>query len=167
MKEKVVIQNEEDVVRWARETVDRNGEKFTALTKSDQYAIAQYILKQGDNSVNTSGCNRLLDGQAEQKELPVQTHSLIRGVTDPIEPQQTPAEIKEDSRCVPMTRAKAFHGSGVSAQQAFDRFLEWAKDHPQEAMVMDFSNGKQSAAAAFAYWLADVVAVEVPASERV
>lgn len=160
MKDKVVIQNEEDVVRWARETVDRNGEKFTALTKSDQYAIAQYILKQGDNSMNTSGSHIL--ERVSERATP-----SVRLVTDPIEPQQTPAEIKEDSRCVPMTRAKAFHGSGVSAQQAFDRFLEWAKDHHQEAMVMDFSNGKQSAAAAFAYWLADVVAVEVPASERV
>ena len=55
-----------------------------------------------------------------------------------------------------MTRAESFRREGFDAQKVFDKFLDWCKDHHQDREVMDFSNGKKSTDAAFAYWLAGI-----------
>ena len=65
-----------------------------------------------------------------------------------------------------MTRGYALHRAGFTTQQAYDKFLEWAKDHKGESSVMDFSTGQKSVSAAFAYWLAEIIEVDVPAVER-
>ena len=61
-----------------------------------------------------------------------------------------------------MTRAYAYHRAGFDVQQAYDKFLEWCKVHPKSKEVMDFSTGHKSVDAAFAYWLGEIITVDVP-----
>ena len=61
-----------------------------------------------------------------------------------------------------MTRAYAYHRAGFDVQQAYDKFLEWCKGHPKSKEVMDFSTGHKSVDAAFAYWLGEIITVDVP-----
>ena len=142
--QKIEIRTEEDVVKWAELTAQSKGEHFTALTKADQFAIARYILKRNPDGAGTSVPD------APEQDNPVVPETQTTEIPRPLQP---------------MTRACVHHQAGLTAQQAYDRFLDWAKEHPQDAMVMDFSNGKKSSAAAFAYWLGELVTVAL--TERV
>ena len=42
------IQNETDIIKWAEGIVSANGEKFTPLSKGEQFLIAKYILERRD-----------------------------------------------------------------------------------------------------------------------
>lgn len=101
-----------DVLEWARMIVDAKGEKFTALSKTEQLVIARFI----------------------------------------VESQSTPAPENEQVG-EPQGDSYIQIGCDCDAQQAFDKFLSWCKDHPKEKEVMDFSTGEKSVAAAFAFWL--------------
>ena len=61
-----------------------------------------------------------------------------------------------------MTRGYAYHRAGCDAQQAFDKFIQWVKEHPKDGAVMDFSTGVKSVDAAFAYWLNEIITLEIP-----
>ena len=76
-------------------------------------------------------------------------------VTAPLEPPTSKAT---------MTRAYAYHRAGFDVQQAYDKFLEWCKEHPKCKEVMDFSTGHKSVDAAFAYWLGEIITVDVPST---
>ena len=120
------IENRADVLEWAQTIVEGNGEKFTVLSKGEQYVIAKAILD-----------------MTTKEETP------------DAKPVMEVAEVIPAKGGV-MTRAEAFHREGFDAQKVFDKFLDWCKDHPQDREVMDFSNGKKSTDAAFAYWLAGI-----------
>ena len=136
-----MIQNDSDVRLWAETIVKANGEKFTPLTKGEQYLIAKYIMGSAESTSPTGSDKGVPDPS------PVPT---------PEQESPTPEQKQEEQRHPPMmqmTRGVAFHFSGVTAQQAFDKFLEETKGKSDMAKVMDFSTGRQSTDAAFAYWL--------------
>lgn len=151
----VKLNTEEDVRKWAEMIVDGKGEKFTPLSKGDQYVIARFIVKteQEPTSADTVP-------QAEED----------KGTAEPPEPPEVKIETNNEKQTdIPppatatMTRSYAYHRAGYTVQQAYDEFLKWAADHPHESHVMDFSNGKESTDSAFAFWLGEIITVDVPA----
>lgn len=147
------IQTEHDVIEWAKEIVAANGEKYTSLAKGELFTIAKYIIQK----------SKIADDIAEDEF----GHSDDLPPVDAVEGDSVPAvePLSEcetsDSAEVPATsmmRGVAMHRQGLSVQQAYDKFLEWAKANPKEATVMDFSTGVKSNNAAFAYWLLKYVA---------
>lgn len=143
-----MIQNDSDVRQWAEMIVKANGEKFTPLTKGEQFLIAKYILKSEEN-VSTEVSDTSPDKTTEQtKEHDAHTQ------------EQKKNDLKHPP-IMKMTRGVAFHFSGFTAQQAFDKFLEETKGKNDMSRVMDFSTGRQSVDAAFAYWLNEILNVNI------
>lgn len=145
------IQTADDVRTWAAMMVEAKGEKFTPLSKGEQYVIARYILS---NAV----------GEGPKPEQDVEQD---KGMPEP--PPQKAMEVpppKTQEKVVNMSRGAAFHCKGLSAQQAFDEFLKWTADHAADSKVMDFSTGKQSIEAAFSYWLHEVITVHFTGEKK-
>ena len=147
------IETADDVLQWARAIVAANGEKFTPLSKGEQFTIAKFIVStevnEGDANDADAPKPREWKGESSQECLvPQEDDVQERGMT----PVTTAT----------MTRAYAYHRAQYSAQQAYDEFLKWAADHPKETSVMDFSTGAKSQVAAFAYWLGETIMRDVP-----
>lgn len=160
------IETDADVLEWARTMVEAKGDKFTALSKGEQFAIAKYIMYMAfgegktaeSDSVGKTAVNpettTATGTKAEELPPPPPMPSIQGGsVTTPPEPPTSKAT---------MTRAYAYHRAGLDVQQAYDKFLEWCKEHPKCKEVMDFSTGDESVDAAFAYWLGEIITVDVP-----
>lgn len=178
------IKCSDDVLGWARMIVDAKGEKYTPLSKSDLYQIALCI---------TAGeqCGRA--AEADRPDPPANWNAA--GGPPPAPPSVEDEERKGDERkgdapppppqkgdgvdldalrvnllppvtTAVVTRGNAYHRAGFGAQKAYDKFLAWAAEHPSEGRVMDFSTGALSANAAFAYWLAEVIEVELTPTAR-
>ena len=133
----------EDIRRWAEKIVNANGEKFTPLTKGEQFLIAKYIMEMGE---------------------PIQDH-IPAPKTEQESPHSDQKEAQQEKPKHPpmmkMTRGVALHLSGLSAQQAYDKFLAEAKEKKLDTVVMDFSTGRMNQDAAFAYWLAEILNVNI------
>lgn len=167
------IKTKEDVLAWAKIIMDGKGEKYIPLGKSDMFAIAKYV---------TYGYGNLTEDLEVKDDMPppqAEAPSADKAVgvvsedKKPIEAEQPAEETFSTTSTsggpattkVTVTRGYALHRAGFSTQAAYDKFLEWSKEHPKEGTVMDFSTGVKSANAAFAYWLMENIVVEVPASE--
>lgn len=147
------IETADDVRQWARAIVAANGEKFTALSKGEQFTIAKFIVatevNEGDANDADAPKPREWKGESSQDcQVPQEDEAQERGIS----PVTTAT----------MTRAYAYHRAQYSAQQAYDEFLKWAADHPKETSVMDFSTGAKSQVAAFAYWLGETISIDIP-----
>ena len=145
-----MILTNEDVREWAETMVKANGEKFTPLTKGEQFLIAKYIMSSGEKS----------------------SPKVLEGETPPTDTAQERNENPEDTGMVgdgietlKMTRGAAFHLAGHSPQKAYDEFLSWCRENKTDTSVMDFSTGARSTSAAFAYWLNEVVNVHIHKGE--
>lgn len=149
------IETEADVLEWARAVVEAKGEKFTALSKGEQFVIAKYVV---DYSMAIPDMAPDTEPQEEPQAEQEDPHGDPE--TEPLHP--TPAAPVADSTTATMTRGYAYHRAGCDAQQAFDKFLEWVKNHPKDGSVMDFSTGTKSVDAAFAYWLNELITLEIP-----
>ncbi len=156
------IETDADVLEWARTMVEAKGDKFTALSKGEQFVIAKYIMDFAEtaesDSVGQPAVNpetTTATGTKAEELPPPPPMPSIQGdsVTTPTEPPTSKAT---------MTRAYAYHRAGFDVQQAYDKFLEWCKEHPKCKEVMDFSTGHKSVDAAFAYWLGGIITVDVP-----
>ena len=155
------IETDADVLEWAQTMVEANGDKFTPLSKGEQFVIAKYIVANANGVAAT-----------ETEEKPEAATATATKVEDDIPPPPPPMpSVQGDSVTAPlepptskatMTRAYAYHRAGFDVQQAYDKFLEWCKDHPKSKEVMDFSTGHKSVDAAFAYWLGEIITVDVP-----
>lgn len=160
-----------DVYEWAKEMVAAKGEKFTPLSKGEQYVIAQYIV-----SLTPRVAADLISQTPEVTEEPSADNGAeqLPGPWEesPCEDNGVPTDwcmskYKEGNPNSPreyvppttatMTRGYAYHRAGLDAQQTFDKFLEWGKKHPKELSVMDFATGRKSSDAAFAYWLHEII----------
>ena len=152
------IETEADVREWAKAVVEAKGEKFTALSKGEQFVIAKYVV---DYSI---GAFPDTEPQAEPQTPQAEPHGDPE--TEPLHPTPaptpTPAAPVADTTTATMTRGYAYHRAGCDAQQAFDKFLQWVKEHPKDGSVMDFSTGTKSVDAAFAYWLNEIITLEIP-----
>lgn len=161
------IETEADVREWAKAVVEAKGEKFTALSKGEQFVIAKYVVDYSmaipDMAPDTAPQE---EPQAEPQEEPQTQQEDPHGdpETEPLhpDPTPTPAAPVADTTTATMTRGYAYHRAGCDAQQAFDKFLEWVKNHPKDGSVMDFSTGTKSVDAAFAYWLNELITLEIP-----
>ena len=163
------IETDADVLDWARMMVEAKGDKFTPLSKGDQFVIAKYIMNiafDGETTERDSVGQPAFDPEsatatatkAEEPPPPPPMPS-VQGdsVSAPLEPPTSKA---------PMTRADAYHRVGFDVQQAYDKFLDWCKDHPKSKEVMDFSTGHKSVDAAFAYWLGETITVDIPSQDN-
>lgn len=155
------ISTSEEILAWAKDTVAGGGTKYTVLSKSEQFAIASYICE-GANTVGGVSSSK----EIEPKMVEPPSEGLIdtsaawaqKSVGEADKPQDTDA--KEESIPIKkgMSRRESLVARGIkSPQAAYEEFLRYAQKHPIEAKVMDFSNGKQSIAAAFAWWLTEGV----------
>ena len=162
------IETEADVREWAKAVVEAKGEKFTALSKGEQFVIAKYVV---DYSMATPDMAPDTAPDTEPQEEPQTPQEEPHGdpETEPLHttpaPTPTPAAPVSDittATTATMTRGYAYHRAGCDAQQAFDKFLEWVKQHPKDGSVMDFSTGTKSVDAAFAYWLNEIITLEIP-----
>lgn len=172
------IETRTDVLEWAQSVVSANGEKFTALTKGDQYTIAKYIVDTLDGETQppkdepkaeypTTATDEPIKGNPEAATPTAPTATPTETPTAPTAPTATTSPkpnyaLAPQAQKAIMTRSYAYHRAGFDAQQVFDKFLEWCKEHPKSNEVMDFSTGRKSSDAAFAYWLADLITVDVP-----
>ena len=159
------IETEADVRAWAVAVVEAKGEKFTALSKGEQFAIAKYIVETSQTG-EAKPDNVAIAEAAESlpKAEETETQLLPQGIIPPLSlpESSTPNPVPCKLSPATMTRAYAFHRAGFDVQQAYDRFLEWCNDHPKSKEVMDFSTGHKSVDAAFAYWLGEIITVDVP-----
>lgn len=168
------IKTSEDVLNWAKTIVDAKGDKYIPLAKADMLAIAQFIV-----DVGASGKEAMPEADRPPKgwandpmpEKPETSSATAEGKADPMSEveDKDPTDRGETSTSggkqtttATMTRGYALHRAGFTVQQAYDKFLDWAKENPKESSVMDFSTGVKSSNAAFAYWLAEIITVEVP-----
>ena len=163
------INSTQDVIAWAKEIVAANGDKYTPLSKDDQYAIAKYIMETATTVEDKAP-------EAEKDTSPAQPPTAV-GTADPKPAVVEVRKPTHEETCstsggkttttAQMMRSYALHRAGYTVQQAYDEFLKWSKEHPKEATVMDFSTGVKSNNAAFAYWLAEIISVEVPTTTTV
>ena len=169
------IKNADDVREWARMIVDAKGEKYTPLSKTDLYQIALCIMETGENAACGGDADTTQPPPAETVAPPTTSVEDNGKMPEPAKEQQKDdgidtaalrSNLLQPVRTAAMTRGYAYHRANFGVQEVYDKFLEWAKEHPKEGKVMDFSNGVQSANAAFAYWLAEVVEVELPPTVR-
>lgn len=156
-----------DVIKWASETAEAKGTKFTPLSKDDQFAIAEFIVSVASAD---SGRNAMEDMEGVPADAPAEGGATpipdLEGV--PAKPDaeanaETKAEPQsgeKDEKYVHVRRADRLMKCGMDAQAAYDEFLKWAAENPRESFVMDFATGEKNAGAAFAYWLNEMV-VEV------
>lgn len=136
------IKTADDIRNWAKTIVEADGNKFIPLSKGDMLAIAKYILSSAESTyvITTTPSEG------------AQPNSEEDGKVDKSD------SVSENKH----TRMYVLHKAGISTQQAYDRYLAWAKEHPKDAVVMDFSTGVKSNVAGFAYWLGE----EIPFEER-
>ena len=155
------IENEADVRAWAVAVVEAKGEKFTALSKGEQFAIAKYIVEKSQTGLpdEAKPDNEAIADAADS--LP-KAEETATPPPPPLPESSTPNPVPCKLSTATMTRAYAYHRAGLDVQQAYDRFLEWCEDHPKGKEVMDFSTGHKSVDAAFAYWLGEIITVDVP-----
>ncbi len=172
------IKTNADVLEWAKTIVEAKGEKYTPLGKPELLAIATYIVdlasfisspeKRKSEEEDCGTGKEDYDGPSEMpadvpaKEEPAKEDKPY----DPAPVHSTLVPSGDETRKVTMTRGYALHHAQFTTQQAYDKFLEWSKEHPKEGTVMDFSTGVKSTNAAFAYWLMENIVVDVPANAR-
>lgn len=170
------IKTKEDVLAWAKIIMDGKGEKYIPLGKADMFAIAKYVVVGPENLNDELKDVPLPMDDTEEKGAEAPSASKAVGVAaEDKKPtiEENPADTFHTSGCTSttggktsttatMTRSYALHRAGFTVQQAYDKFLKWCNDHPKEASVMDFRTGVKSANAAFAYWLSEIISVEVP-----
>lgn len=178
------LKGRDDVLAWARETLEAGGVKFTPLSKSSQYEIAKVIEEYNSSRIDAI---RKYTPQPIQNPNPVQKPY---GVDDD-EATKEPTPDAESTPCVekgedsipdlpchgttnggtcgchkdgvekPKTRAEHYHSLKELPQKVYDDFAKHCETHPQERTVMDFQTGEKSGAAAFAYWLLGRVGEEL------
>lgn len=169
------LETKNDIIEWATIIVAANGEKFTPMSKGDLFAVAQYILESVSKPEysESDGDSMAAEGDGKDvettEECPGHTAApetakatgtaedrivdqVQRDEYEPIEGWPATEECKYNGE-VSCTRAVFYQEQKCSAQRVYDEFLKWCETNPQEANVMDFSNGTYNKGAAFAYWL--------------
>ena len=153
------IQTTDDIRKWAEEIVAAKGEKFTPLSKGDQYKIARFILGLGE-------CEKPMAVNEVQNDQPQEVQTAPHETTQQnSQDESKPKPCEDNGESVKMTRGAAMHLAGHSAQKAFDEFLKWCDEHRGEKEVMDFSTGQRSISASYAYWLSEIVNVHFKGKE--
>lgn len=156
------LETKEDIIEWATVIVAAKGEKFTPMSKGDLYAVANYILESAAKPEQSgSDGDSMVAEEANKGEMEVSGDSAHG---DPMQDcMKTSAISSETYNLQPMTRAEFFRKNKCPVQRVYDEFLKWCAENPSEGNVMDFSNGTYNKGAAFAYWLQDVITVEIKA----
>lgn len=170
------IKNADDVRQWARMIVDAKGDKYTPLAKADMLAIAQFIVDVGEDTSKPDEVNKAYVPPTKTEQPPTSTSTTAVGTAEdkpkveeakPITSGQSSSADAKPTSTATMMRSYALHRAGATVQQAYDKFLKWAQGNQKEASVMDFSTGRKSTSAAFAYWLSEIISVEVPTTETI
>lgn len=169
------ITSPETLDAFVTKIVDGGGNFFKPLSKSDLYKLATRIreleaeVKQLRDSTRESDHTQmtLLD---DHDTTPAQE---VMPYTPPCEYDASHASTREDAvddghdashddgggdtmplPAMPPRRVDIAY-RGLDAQAAFDEFLKDRANDPKRYSVMDFSTGKKSVAAAFAFWLTE------------
>lgn len=183
----MAISTKEEIIKWAEDTKAGNGTTFTALSKADQFAIAVFVLETeawlkkildptlktetlpedngqeavkdgGDGnptpcSFGVQGLGFMDEGEESESESPAGSNTAEVAV-----PQVTPdANLPSEPIAQLVSRRDTLRD--CTAQEAYDMFLDYCRENPTAATVMDFSNGEMQPAAAFAFWLTAQIAL--------
>lgn len=171
------LETKADIVEWAKVIVEAKGEKFTPMSKGDLYAVATYILEKEQEDLE-----KVVNAEGDGKDMPTPKApgTAEEGIVeegqkdypdegcpahgDPMqECMENSAIISGTYNLLPMTRAEFYRKNKCPVQRVYDEFLKWCAENPSEGNVMDFSTGVYNKGAAFAYWLQDVITVEIKA----
>lgn len=161
------IETSVDIENWAKEVVQGNGTIFTPLSKQEQFRIASYICDKVES--NKPLLDALRPENEAPKDDPISSENEVQGETntefikpclcDEVDYQELEGKsITENSDGAESDNAEVRYlfeetWKGLNAQKVFDEFLNFCSKTKTPTQVMDFSTGKQSVAAVFAYWL--------------
>lgn len=172
------IETSVDIENWAKEVVQGNGTIFTPLSKQEQFRIASYICDKVESNKplldalrpeNDVPLDALIPENESPKDDPIPVENEVHGETDTkfIKPcpcdeeenqEQGGLSIIDNADWAESNKAEELPSfeetwKGLNAQKVFDEFLNFCRKTKTPTQVMDFSTGKQSVAAVFAYWL--------------
>lgn len=173
------ISTESDILEWAETIVKGKGEKFIALTKLDSFAIANWVIEakamldRGNTQAAAPAADAETPPPQKEEECPTPQGEDIPDTETPqsspdFEHYPTMAERDMAESDAPSTfppfpmydieydkpKTNAERLADKTAQECFDAYLKWCTETKTPAKVMDFSTGKSSTAAGFAWWLA-------------
>lgn len=149
-KDRKPITNAEEILAWATQTRDAEGNAHTPLSKSEQLLIAQFILAMRDH------IKKLQSG--EQKNTPPPPPPLKGDAPTPTE-ETVPTKPKSDllvrefAQDRKQTNMEFFKANSIGMQRAYELFLVWQNLDPSNRMVLDKTRDAYVNSAAFAYWL--------------
>lgn len=148
-KDRKPITTAEEILAWATQTRDAEGNAHTPLSKNEQLLIAQFILAMRDH------IKKLQSGE-QKTAVPTST---------PPKPEPTPAKQAEETTPQPdllvrefaqdrkQTNIEFFKANSIGMQRAYELFLVWQNLDPSNRMVMDKTRDAYVNSAAFAFWL--------------
>lgn len=151
------ITSKETMEEFIGKIIDGKGNFFKPLSKSDLYKLATRIREleaEVKNLRNSQGTSP----QFEYDDSDADCHSDA-GAEDGAEEHEKPCAdgdgetVSESEESHGRTWREVLAQRGADAQDAFDEFIRWRDKHPKKYSVMDFTTGKKSAGAAFAFWL--------------
>jgi len=132
------IETGTDIIEWAKQTRDGQGEIFTAFNKKEQLLIAEFILGMHDY---------IKDLLKKTADAPIAEPPQD---TPPVE--EKPTEEKPVEQTVnALTNADSFRANKTGAQVAFKTFTRRLSANPDRYGI--FEDGRILKAASFAYWL--------------
>lgn len=157
------ITSKETMEEFIGKIIDGQGNFFKPLSKSDLYKLATRI-RELEAEVKSFRDSQGVSPQLEHDVSDADCHSDA-GDEDGAEEHEKPCadgdgDAQEHETAFPASEES--HGRtwrevlaqrGADAQDAFDEFIRWRDKHPKQYSVMDFTTGKKSAGAAFAFWL--------------
>ena len=127
----------EEVIAWAEETKEGNGESFTMLKKEEQLLIAKFILAMRDHIKKLQGADAPKPAQEPKPE---------DRDTNPIKER----EFIEDGR---QTNMEFFKANNISMQRAYQLFCVWRNCDTENRTILDEERKAYLKAASFAFWL--------------
>jgi len=170
------INTEAEIVQWATTIVEGKGEKYIALSKGDQFAIAKYILAAAnvvtgvEEPASEVKAEDIATGETVVSDtaVPVPDEGSYAG--DPADKMQQAIDnpdicqthgqteetmpTREEAPTQKRTMLEALIARGFrSPQEAFDEFLKDTNGKDRERRVIDFSNGQMNIGPAFTWWL--------------
>ena len=162
------INNNEDVLAWAKTIVEGKGEKYSVLSKGDQFAIATYITELADKECPavgegvTSGISTTTPEEARETYAGDPPNDFA--IAHP-EVCQTRGRVDTDTMTLPKddvnqptipmrTVREVLLAKGIkTAQEAYDAFLKATAGDEKSRRVIDFSNGVMNVGPAFTWWV--------------
>lgn len=149
-KDRKPITNAEEILAWATQTRDAEGNAHTPLSKSEQLLIAQFILAMRDH------IKKLQSGEQKSTTPPSSTPKAEEPTPAKQAVESKPQSdllVREFAQDRKQTNMEFFKANSIGMQRAYELFLVWQNLDPSNRMVLDKTRDAYVNSAAFAYWL--------------